>query len=104
MLARVHSCAVIGLDGVVVAEEVDYTSGFPGITIVGLQDVAIQESRERILAAVRNAAVSLSHESDWWSTLPLSWSARMVLSTTCQLLWVFRSSRACCPPKLQRGS
>lgn len=57
MLARVYSCAVIGLDGVVVEVEVDYTSGFPGMTIVGLPDTAIQESRERVQAAVRNAGV-----------------------------------------------
>ena len=57
MLARVYSCAVIGLDGVVVEVEVDYTSGFPGMTIVGLPDAAIQESRERVQAAVRNAGV-----------------------------------------------
>ena len=35
MLARVYSCAVIGLDGVVVEVEVDYTSGFPGMTMIG---------------------------------------------------------------------
>ena len=35
MLARVFSCAVIGLDGVVVEVEVDYTSGFPGMTMIG---------------------------------------------------------------------
>ena len=52
MLARVYSCAVIGLDGVVVEVEVDYTAGFPGMTIVGLPDAAIQESRERVQAAV----------------------------------------------------
>ena len=57
MLARVYSCAVIGLDGVVVEVEVDYTAGFPGMTIVGLPDAAIQESRERVQAAVRNAGV-----------------------------------------------
>jgi magnesium chelatase family protein len=57
MLARVYSCAVIGLDGVIVEVEVDYTSGFPGMTIVGLPDAAIQESRERVQAAVRNAGV-----------------------------------------------
>jgi magnesium chelatase family protein len=57
MLARVFSCAVIGLDGVVVEVEVDYTSGFPGMTIVGLPDAAVQESRERVQAAVRNAGV-----------------------------------------------
>ena len=44
MLARVYSCAVIGLDGVVVEVEVDHSSGFPGMTIVGLPDAAIQEA------------------------------------------------------------
>ena len=57
MLARVDSCAVIGLDGVVVEMEVVYTAGFPGVTILGLPDAAIQESRERVHAAVRNAGV-----------------------------------------------
>jgi magnesium chelatase family protein len=47
MLARVYSCAVICLDGV----EADYTSGFPGMTIVGLPDAAIQESLECVEAA-----------------------------------------------------
>jgi magnesium chelatase family protein len=57
MLARVYTCAVIGLDGVVVEVEVDYTQGMPGMTIVGLPDAAVQESRERVQAAVRNAGV-----------------------------------------------
>jgi hypothetical protein len=57
MLDRVYSCAVIGLDSVVVEVEVDYTAGFPGMRIVGLPDAAIQESRERVQAAVRNAGV-----------------------------------------------
>jgi len=57
MLARVYSCAVIGLEGVVVEVEVDTTQGFPGTTIVGLPDAAVQESRERVQAAVRNAGV-----------------------------------------------
>lgn len=57
MLARVYSCAVIGLEGVVVEVEVDHTQGMPGITVVGLPDTAVQESRERVQAAVRNAGV-----------------------------------------------
>ncbi len=32
--------------------EVDYTAGMPGMTIVGLPDAAIQESRERVQAAM----------------------------------------------------
>ncbi|MBN1230726.1 MAG: YifB family Mg chelatase-like AAA ATPase [Anaerolineales bacterium] len=55
MLARVYSCAVIGLDGVVVETEVDTFQGLPKITIVGLPDAAVQESRERVQSAIKNA-------------------------------------------------
>ncbi|HOM68124.1 MAG TPA: magnesium chelatase domain-containing protein, partial [Brevefilum fermentans] len=55
MLARVYSCAVIGLDGVVVEVEVDTGGGLPKMVIVGLPDTAVQESRERVQSAVKNA-------------------------------------------------
>ncbi len=55
MLAKVFSCAVIGLDGVVVEVEVDTGLGLPSFVIVGLPDAAVQESRERVQAAVKNA-------------------------------------------------
>ena len=55
MLARVYSCAVIGLEGVVVEVEVDTAQGLPGMDIVGLPDAAVQESRQRVLAAIKNA-------------------------------------------------
>jgi len=57
MLARVFSCAVVGLEGVIVEVEVDYTNGLPGMTIVGLPDTAVQESRERVQTAVKNAGL-----------------------------------------------
>jgi magnesium chelatase family protein len=59
MLARVFSCAVIGLDGVVVEVEVEVDTGLglPGMTIVGLPDAAVQESCERVQAAVKNAGI-----------------------------------------------
>lgn len=55
MLARVFSCATLGLDGVIVEVEVDSAAGLPGMTIVGLPDTAVQESRERVQAAIKNA-------------------------------------------------
>ena len=55
MLATVNSCAVIGLDGVVVEVEVDTGGGLPKMVIVGLPDAAVQESRERVQSAVKNA-------------------------------------------------
>ena len=57
MLSRVFSCAVIGLEGVIVEVEVDYSNGLPAIIIVGLPDAAVQESRERVQTAVKNAGL-----------------------------------------------
>jgi magnesium chelatase family protein len=55
MLARVYSCAVIGLDGVVIEVEVDTRPGLPKTIIVGLPDAAVQESRERVQSAIKNS-------------------------------------------------
>jgi magnesium chelatase family protein len=55
MLANVKSCAVIGLDGVVVDVEVDTRSGLPAVVIVDLPDASMQESRERDQSAIKNA-------------------------------------------------
>ncbi|HEX5030098.1 MAG TPA: YifB family Mg chelatase-like AAA ATPase [Candidatus Eisenbacteria bacterium] len=55
MLARVSSCATIGIEGVFVAVEADLGTGLPTFTIVGLPDLAVRESRERVLAAIRNS-------------------------------------------------
>ena len=58
MLARVFSCAVIGLEGVIIDVEVDTGQGLPKMTIVGLPDVAVQESRERVHAAIKNSGLA----------------------------------------------
>ncbi len=61
MLATVLSCATVGLDGLLVQVEVDVGMGQPGLFIVGLPDTAIQESRERVRAAIRNAGARFPH-------------------------------------------
>ncbi|HEX73734.1 MAG TPA: YifB family Mg chelatase-like AAA ATPase [Dehalococcoidia bacterium] len=58
MLAKVISCAIVGLDGAIVEVEVDISPGLPSFTIVGLPDTAVQEARERVRAAIRNSACS----------------------------------------------
>jgi magnesium chelatase family protein len=55
MLAKVFSCAVIGLEAAIVEVEVDTANGLPSFVVVGLPDAAVQESRERVQAAIRNA-------------------------------------------------
>ncbi|OBK29655.1 hypothetical protein A5634_00970 [Mycobacterium asiaticum] len=53
-LGHAFSVAVRGLDGHIVEIEADITSGLPGVHLVGLPDAALQESRDRVRAAVTN--------------------------------------------------
>ncbi|MCK6627037.1 MAG: YifB family Mg chelatase-like AAA ATPase [Anaerolineae bacterium] len=62
MLAKVTSCAVVGLEGVLIEVEVDIARGLPSMTIVGLPDTAVQESRERVRAAIKNSGLSFPAE------------------------------------------
>ena len=55
MLAKLRSCAVVGLDGEEVTIEVDVSSGFPLFIMVGLPDKSIDESRQRLPAAIKNS-------------------------------------------------
>ena len=63
MPARVHSCAVLGLEGVLIEVEVDTTHGFGKIYVVGLPDTAVKESRERVRAAIKNIPVPFPRKS-----------------------------------------
>jgi magnesium chelatase family protein len=56
MLARVWSASIVGIDAVKVGVEIDVSGGLPGIVVVGLPDTAVQESRERVKAALKNAS------------------------------------------------
>ena len=55
MLAIVPSATLNGLEGRLIRVEVDVAPGLPGFTIVGLADAALQEARERVRGALRNA-------------------------------------------------
>ncbi len=54
MLAQVKSCSIYGLESFLVDVEVDISSGLPAFDIVGLPDIAVRESRERVRAAIKN--------------------------------------------------
>ena len=55
MLARIRTAALFGLDAVLVFAEVDVSNGFPGLTLVGLPDASVRESRDRVRSAIRNS-------------------------------------------------
>ncbi len=55
MLAKARSCAIVGLEGAIVEVEADISPGLPSFSVVGLPDTMVQESRERVRAAIRNS-------------------------------------------------
>lgn len=57
MLAQVRSSAVNGIDAYTVEVEVDLAPALPAFTIVGLPDAAVNESRERVRAAIKNCGL-----------------------------------------------
>lgn len=58
MLSKIYSGALIGIDAVRIEIECDAGTGQYSFIIVGLPDAAIQESKERIRAALKHSDIS----------------------------------------------
>jgi magnesium chelatase family protein len=56
MLARLATFAIDGVEPRQVWVEVDIRSGLPGFAVVGLADMAVRESRDRVQAAILNSS------------------------------------------------
>lgn len=57
MFSKVLSGATFGIDAYLVEVETHYEKQLPSITIVGLPDNAVKESKERVLAAIKNSGI-----------------------------------------------
>jgi magnesium chelatase family protein len=56
MIATTLTTTLLGLDAQIIHIEVDmFPAQLPGLVIVGLPDKAVQEARERIIAAIKNS-------------------------------------------------
>jgi magnesium chelatase family protein len=55
MISKVKSCGLVGIDGYTIQVETDISSGIPSFEIVGLANVTVKESKERVRAAIKNS-------------------------------------------------
>ncbi|MBP1927372.1 magnesium chelatase family protein [Sedimentibacter acidaminivorans] len=55
MLSKLKTCVLYGLEGYGIDVETDLSNGLPGFTIVGLPDISIRESKERVRSAIKNS-------------------------------------------------
>lgn len=58
MVANILTATIIGIDSFKISAEVDIIAALPGMSIVGLPDAAVSESRERIRSAIKNSGFS----------------------------------------------
>jgi magnesium chelatase family protein len=55
LISKINSAILNGLEVIQAEIEVGFSRGIPGVTIVGLPDNAVKESRERIKFAIKNS-------------------------------------------------
>jgi len=55
VIAKVSSCSVTGIEGFVVEVEVDISGGLPLFNMVGLPEVSVRESKDRVRTAIKNS-------------------------------------------------
>lgn len=55
MFSSVKTCVLFGIEGNIVHVETDLQNGLPVVNIVGLPDVSIKESKERVRSAIKNS-------------------------------------------------
>lgn len=58
MYCQLTSCALHGVDGLIVDVEVDISNGLPSFDLVGLPDSSVRESKERVRSAIKNSGYS----------------------------------------------
>lgn len=59
MVSKVLSSSYIGIESYILEVEADIMAGLPSFNIVGLADVAISESKERVRAAIKNSGYEI---------------------------------------------
>ena len=59
MIAKINSVGLSGIQGFLIQAEADVSPGIPAWEIVGLPDVAVRESKERIRTALKHAGFQI---------------------------------------------
>jgi magnesium chelatase family protein len=57
MFKKINSCGLMGINAFHVETEMEISKGLPDFSIIGLGDVAVKESRERVRSALRSSSL-----------------------------------------------
>lgn len=62
MIAKVNTIALLGLDGHLIEVEADVKPGLFSFNIVGMANKAVQESKDRVIAAIKNSNLTFPNK------------------------------------------
>lgn len=71
-LGRTFAVALVGLDGYLVEVEADISQSLPAFILLGLPDAALNEAKDRIKSAAKNAGIPLSRRKITVNLVPAS--------------------------------
>ena len=89
-LALAHGAVCVGMTGQLVEVQVHLSSGLPSMTIVGLPDTSISESRDRVRSAIANSGFDWPRGASRWVCRRRSSTSGAPAST-----WRSRSPSSC---------
>src|SRR3989338_2330230 len=69
---KLHSAEVVGINGEIIDVEIDLSPGLFSLSIVGLADKAVDESRHRIAAAIKNSGARQPQKKNHHVTVSLT--------------------------------
>lgn len=72
MLGRTYAVSLVGMNGHIVEVEADIGQTLPAFVLLGLPDASLNEAKDRIRAAARNAGVPLSRRKITVNLIPAS--------------------------------
>src|SRR3712207_4186606 len=55
MAVKINSASFTGINGIIINVEVDINKGLPSFNIVGMANIAVRESKERVRSAIVNS-------------------------------------------------
>ncbi|MDD3861302.1 MAG: YifB family Mg chelatase-like AAA ATPase [Candidatus Gracilibacteria bacterium] len=61
MTAKIYSCSFTGLECNIVEVQADISQGLSSFSIVGMGDISVQESKERIRSSIKNSGLFYPH-------------------------------------------
>jgi magnesium chelatase family protein len=69
-LARTLAMTLVGLEGQLIEVECDISSGLPGLSLTGLPDTSVVESRDRVRSAIANCGAEWPRQKITVALLP----------------------------------